>query len=274
VPGSNAKTIPIRIGTKNFAEQLVLGEILAHYLEAHGIPVERPLPAFQSTELIHGALVHGDIDLYVEYLGTAAQVILKLPTPPGTDPTPQVRAAYAQQFHLAWLNGLGFSNTYAVITRTDAAAGTTTLSQFAALSPQFRAGLNSEFIERPDGLPALEKTYGLRFGRIDTLDAGLLYAALGDHRVDAIVGFSTDAQLTQPGFVVLKDDRNAFPRYDAVPVVSESALQTHPQLGPLLHALAGRFDEATMRQLNAEVQVKFRLPADVARDYWATHPTP
>jgi osmoprotectant transport system permease protein len=261
----------VRIGTKNFAEQIVLGELIAQYLEAHGVAVERPLRGFQSTELIHGALVNGQIDLYVEYLGTAEQAILKLPPSPGIDPMARVRDAYEKRFHLAWLEGLGFSNTYAVITRPEVARGASSLSQFAPLAPQLRIGLNSEFIERADGFPALEKTYGLHFAQVETLDAGLLYAALQDKQVDTVVGFSTDAQLASPGLVVLQDDRAAFPRYDAVPVVSDAALRDHPLLGPLLHKLAGTLDEAMMRRLNAEVEIRFRAPADVARDYWRAH---
>ena len=270
--GLRSPQSPIRIGTKNFAEQFVLGELIAQYLEAHGVAVERPLRGFQSTELIHGALVNGQIDLYVEYLGTAEEAILKLPPSPGADQMALVRDAYEKQFHLAWLEGLGFSNTYAVITRTEVAHGATSLSQFAPLAPQLRIGLNSEFIERADGFPALEKTYGLHFAQVETLDVGLLYAALQDRRVDAIVGFSTDARLTQPGLVLLQDDRAAFPRYDAVPVVSETALRNHPLLGQLLHNLAGTLDETTMRRLNAQVELQSRTPADVVRDYWRDHP--
>jgi osmoprotectant transport system permease protein len=267
-PGLSSPQSPVRIGTKNFAEQFVLGELIAQYLEAHGIAVERPLRGFQSTELIHGALVNEQIDLYVEYLGTAEEAILKLPPASQVDPMARVRDAYEKQFHLAWLEGLGFSNTYAVVTRTEVAHGAATLSQFAPLAPRLRIGLNSEFIERADGFPALEKTYGLRFAQVETLDAGLLYPALQDNQADAIVGFSTDARLTQPGLVVLEDDRAAFPRYDAVPVISEAALKTHPQLGPLLHQLAGTLDETTMRGLNAQVELQSRAPGDVARDYW------
>jgi osmoprotectant transport system permease protein len=263
---------PIRIGTKNFAEQFVLGELIAQYLEAHGVVVERPLRGFQSTELIHGALVNGQIDLYVEYLGTAEESILKLPPAPGIDPMDRVRDAYDKQFHLAWLEGLGFSNTYAVITRVAVAHEATSLSQFAAFAPQARLGLNSEFIERPDGFRALEKTYGLHFSQVETLDVGLLYAALQEKEVDAIVGFSTDGRLAQSGFVVMQDDRQAFPRYDAVPVVSEKALKDQPLLGPLLRELAGTLDEATMRQLNAQVELQSRSPAEVARDYWQSRP--
>ena len=269
-PALHSPQTPLRIGTKNFAEQFVLGELIAQYLEAHGVAVERPLRGFQSTELIHGALVNHQIDLYVEYLGTAEEAILKLPPSPGVDPMAQVREAYEKRFHLAWLEGLGFSNTYAVITRAEVARGATTLSQFAASASQLRIGLNSEFIERADGFPALEKTYGLHFAQVETLDVGLLYAALQDKQVDAIVGFSTDGRLAQPDLVVLADDRAAFPRYDAVPVVSDEALEEHPLLRPLLHDLAGRLDEATMRRLNAEVELQSRAPSEVAREFWRT----
>jgi osmoprotectant transport system permease protein len=280
LPGRSAETAsglrssqsPVRIGTKNFAEQFVLGELIAQYLEAHGVPVERPLRGFQSTELIHGALVNGQIDLYVEYLGTAEEAILKLPPKPDVDPMIRVRDAYEKQFHLAWLEGLGFSNTYAVITRVEVAHGATSLSQFVPLAQHLRIGLNSEFIERADGFPALEKVYGLHFAQVETLDVGLLYPALSDNQVDAIVGFSTDGRLTQPGLVVLQDDRAVFPRYDAVPEVSDAALKDHPLLGPLLHHLAGALDETMMRRLNAEVELQSRAPGDVARDYWRDHP--
>jgi len=268
---ANSPQIPVRIGTKNFAEQFVLGELLAQDLEAHGVAVERPLRGFQSTELIHGALVNGQIDLYVEYLGTAEEAILKLPPAPGGDPMTQVKDAYEKRFHLAWLDGLGFSNTYAVITRADVAQGATTLSQFAPLAPRLRIGLNSEFIERADGFPALQRTYDLHFAQVETLDVGLLYAALRDRQVDAIVGFSTDGRLTEPGLVVLRDDRAAFPRYDAVPVVSDAALREHPLLEPLLRNLAGTLDETTMRRLNAEVELQGRTPADAVREYLLTH---
>ena len=270
-PALHSSQLPLRIGTKNFAEQFVLGELIAQYLEVHGVPVERPLRGFQSTELIHGALVNHQIDLYVEYLGTAEEAILKLTPAPGVDPMIQVRDAYEERFHLAWLKGLGFSNTYAVITRTEVAHGATSLSQFAPLAPQLRIGLNSEFIERADGFPALEKTYGLHFVQVETLDAGLLYAALQDKQVDVIVGFSTDGQLAQPDLVVLSDDRAAFPRYDAVPVVSDEALKEHPLLRPLLDDLAGKLDETTMRRLNAEVELQRRTPSAVAHDYWQSH---
>jgi osmoprotectant transport system permease protein len=266
--GLRSAQSPVRIGTKNFAEQFVLGELIAQYLEAHSVAVERPLRGFQSTELIHGALVSGQIDLYVEYLGTAEEAILKLPPAHDGDPMARVRDAYKKRFHLAWLDGLGFSNTYAVITRKDVARVATTLSQFSPLAPRLRIGLNSEFIERADGFPALERTYGLHFAQVETLDVGLLYAALQDRQVDAIVGFSTDGHLTEPGLVVLQDDRAAFPRYDAAPVVSEAALKEHPLLGPLLHNLAETLDETTMRRLNAQVELQGRTPADVVQDYW------
>jgi osmoprotectant transport system permease protein len=275
VSGSAARTSssPVRIGTKNFAEQLVLGELIAQYLEANGVAVQRPLPAFQSTELIHEALAKGDIDLYVEYLGTAQQSILKLPPSSGTDPMTAVREAYETQFHLAWLEALGFSNTYAVITRAEVAGDATSLSSFVVRARQLHLGVNSEFIGRADGLPALEKTYGIQFARVETLDVGLLYPALRGGQVDAIVGFSTDGLLAQPGLVVLRDDLAAFPRYDAVPVASDAVLNDHPSLKHLLDGLAGRFDEATMRRLNAEMELQFRSPVEVAREYWQAHPS-
>ncbi len=260
----------IRVGAKNFVEQMILGEIVAQTLEEMGrYRVERKF-GLGSTAIIHNAIMAGEIDLYVEYSGTAELNILKLRQASTNDPSHAgLRLLYHGSFGLEWLHSLGFSNSYAVIVRRDGKAGSlTTLSQLVALAPSLKLGLNAEFIDRPDGYPALQKKYGLNFGEVRTLDVGLIYPSLDTGAVDAVVAFATDGRLVSQDYVVLTDDRQVFPRYDAAPVLRTKLITQDPDLLTQLNsALAGRINEVTMRRLNYAVEVEHQEPADVARDF-------
>lgn len=261
----------IRVGAKNFVEQMILGEIVAQTIEKEGYPVERKFN-LGSTALIHGAILSGEIDVYVEYSGTAELNILKLPAALSGDVDhTALRKLYHEKFGLSWLGSFGFSNSYALVTRSDSATGKRpTISNLATIAPTLKAGLNAEFIDRPDGYPALQRAYGLRFGSVKTLDVGLTYPALDTKAVDVIVAFSTDGRLASPEYRVLIDDRHVFPRYDATPVLRNIVGYHHPVLVAALDALTGRIDETTMRRLNYAVEVDRREPADVAREFLNT----
>ncbi len=255
----------VRVGCKNFSEQLILGEMMAQLLEKRGIPVERKF-GFGGTSLIHEALAHGEIDLYAEYTGTAAQAILHLDP---NLPLDAVRDAYRKQFKAEWLRPLGFDNTYALAVRdADAAAkGWTRISDLRGDAPSLRAGFNAEFLERADGYPGLKKIYKLEFKKLVNLDAGLIYQALQEKQVDVISAFSTDGRLDAFKLRVLTDDLHFFPRYDPAPVVRQQVLARFPEIRETLEELSGHLDEATMRKLNYEVDGKGRNPKDVARDF-------
>ncbi len=253
----------IRIGSKNFAEQLFLGELLAAHLEQSlpGTPIIRKF-GFGSTTIAHEALVRGEIDLYVEYSGTAAQVLLKLP--PETPVTSEILdREYRQRFHAAWMPSLGFNNSYVLVMRESSPK---TLSAVAPLAPNLKAGLNAEFVGRPDGYPALQKTYGLKFKEIVLLDVGLIYDALHYQKVDIIGAFGTDGRLSQPGLQVLEDDRHCFPRYEAAPVVRLEALQQYPDLQIALKELTGKLSIDAMRKINKRIELDHESPATVARE--------
>ncbi len=256
---------PVRIGCKNFSEQLILGEMMALLLENQKIPVERKF-GLGSTQLIHGALTGGAIDLYAEYTGTAAQAILGSKTPMDL---PSLRRAYRKRFDVEWLAPLGFDNTYALAVReADAAAkGWRRISDLKAAAPSLRAGFNAEFTERADGWPGLRRAYGLDFGKIVDLDAGLVYQALQENRVDVISAFSTDGRIDAFHFRILEDDLHFFPRYEPAPVARRAILARFPAIRPALGALAGRLDAAVMRRLNYEVDGRGRNPRDVAREF-------
>jgi osmoprotectant transport system permease protein len=260
---------PVVIGSKNFTEQVVLGEILAALLEERGFAVERKLN-LGGTTLCHAALRSGQIDLYVEYTGTALTEILKRPS--DTDPARVLRSV-TEGYREAGLRvgrPLGFNNSYAlVVSRADAAArGWRRISDLASSANHLRVGLFGEFLEREDGMPGLQRAYGFRFSRTPReMDLGLLYQALADGQVDLVVGSATDGLIAALDLVVLADDRRYFPPYDAVAVMNASSLARHDGLEAAVGALEGRISEAAMRRLNYAVDGEHRSPAVVAREF-------
>jgi glycine betaine/choline ABC-type transport system substrate-binding protein len=254
------------VGSKNFSEQLVLGEIVAQHLEnrLHG-HVSRKLD-LGGTLLAHQAIVSGEIDVYPEYTGTALTAILK--RQPEKDPSKVfelVRQGY-RPWQLEWLDPLGFENTFAMAVRKEDAGGGTLSSAAAARS--WRLGAGYEFAHRPDGLPGLLRTYGLRMsGSPKTMDLGLLYHALSKSQVDMVAGNSTDGMLAVLPIAVLQDDRHYFPPYECALVVREAAERQFPGLRSALLELSGRIDSATMRRLNYELDGKHRPAREIARDF-------
>jgi osmoprotectant transport system substrate-binding protein len=256
----------IRVGSKNFSEQLVLGEIVAQHLEnrLHG-HVSRKLD-LGGTLLAHQAIVNGEIDVYPEYTGTALTGVLR--ANPEKDPArvlELVRRGY-RQWGLEWLDPLGFENTFAMAVRKgDAGAGA--ISSAARARP-WRLGAGYEFAHRPDGLPGLLRTYGLRMsGAPKTMDLGLLYQALAKKQVDMVAGNSTDGMLAVLPVTVLQDDRHYFPPYQCALVVREAADRQFPALRPALAELSGRISSKTMRRLNYELDGKHRPAREIARNF-------
>jgi glycine betaine/choline ABC-type transport system substrate-binding protein len=259
----------VRVGSKNFSEQLVLGEIVAQHLEHRlGGHVSRKLD-LGGTLLAQQAIESGEIDVYPEYTGTALTTVLK--QAPVKDPARAlelVRQGY-KPWHLDWLQPLGFENTFALAIRRDQAKGLHTLSQAAAARP-WRLGAGYEFAKRPDGLPGLLHTYGLKMsGRPKTMDLGLLYQALSKQQVDMVAGNSTDGMLSVLPLVVLDDDRHYFPPYECALVVREEAERKFPGLKAALEELSGRIDSNTMRRLNYELDGKHRPAREIARGFLA-----
>ena len=256
----------VRVGSKNFSEQLVLGEIVARHLEnrLHG-HVSRKLD-LGGTLLAHQAMLNGDLDVYPEYTGTALTAVLK--EKPLRDPAAvldSVRRGYAR-WNLEWLDPLGFENTFAmVIGKQDGGPGTLTE---AARAHPWRLGVGYEFAKREDGLPGLVKTYGLKVeGAVKTMDLGLIYQSLMKRQVDMVAGNSTDGVLNALPVTILADDRHYFPPYDCALVVRKEAEKQFPALRPALGELSGRISADTMRRLNYELDGKHRPAREIARDF-------
>jgi glycine betaine/choline ABC-type transport system substrate-binding protein len=273
----------VTVGSKQFTEQLILGELLAQLLEDAGYPVERQI-GLAGTDIVHQALVNDEVDTYVEYTGTGLLAILNMSLPAGTPTagaaaTPVagadavydiVKDEYAKQFNVAWLDPLGFNNTYTLALTEERAAelGVETISDLIAVSGDLTFGATQEFLTRPDGLPGLMETYqGLQFADAQGFDPGLVYQAVDSGDVDVISAFATDGRIPALGLVTLEDDLGFFPPYYAAPLVRQELLDEDPAVADVLNSLAGSLDDQTMADLNAQVDVEGEEPEDVARAF-------
>jgi glycine betaine/choline ABC-type transport system substrate-binding protein len=259
------------VGSKNFTEQVVLGEIIAQHLE-HRLhqTVERKLN-LGGTLLAHQALVNREIDLYPEYTGTALAAVLK--REPKNDPAAvfgDVRSAYANQFHVDWLDPLGIDDSFAMVITGDQARAhkLNTLSDAAASAQSWALGVGYEFEQRSDGLAALNKAYNLRWtGSPKTMDLGLLYKALEQSQVSMIAANATDGLLSRMDLKVLSDDKHAFPPYQVCIASRQDSLRDTPGLREALSELSGKFTNQKMQELNFEVDGRHRPVAEVAAEF-------
>jgi osmoprotectant transport system substrate-binding protein len=265
----------ITVGSKNFIEQVLLGEIAAQHLEQRlGRKVERKLN-LGGTLLAHQALVKGEIDLYPEYTGTALTAVLL--QPPSSDPMAvfaQVKRDYQKRFGIEWLPPLGFNNTFAMVIRKADAQKyrIESLSDAMTHQPGWILGVGYEFQQRSDGLSSLLKTYHLPInGPLKTMDLGLLYRALEHQEVSMVAGNSTDGALSMLDAVILRDDRACFPPYQAAFAVRTDVLKREPLLEHVLTELSGTFTEAIMRRLNYLAVVEHRSVQEVALQFLKDH---
>ena len=269
--GCNFKPPGSTVGSKNFTEQLVLGELLAQYLEsASKIPMERRF-YLAGSYICHQALLAGRIDMYMEYTGTALAAILKEPT--ASDHVKvfnEVKQEYARRWGLEVMPSLGFDNTFAMAMRGQHARklGIKSLSELAPFSPQLRLGVGYEFLERPDGYKGLVAKYGLRFAEAPrVMDLGLLYRALQNQQVDVVAGSNTDGLIAALDLVVLADDAHYFPPYEAVPIARRECLEKYPVIEKALKRLSGQITEQDMRRLNYAVDGEKKDAAAVVREF-------
>jgi len=261
----------LTVGSKNFTEQVILGEIVAQHVSLRlSERVDRKLN-LGGTLLAHQALVKGDLDLYPEYTGTALTAVLKRRL--SSDPAAvlaKVKAEYLSRFKIHWLDPLGFNNTFAMVIRGEDARKyqIETLSDAATHANGWTLGVGYEFQQRPDGLAGLLRTYKLPLKRSPrSMDLGLLYRALEQKQVDMVAASATDGLLSVLDVKVLKDDKRYFPPYQASLAVRADALAKHPPLKRALEQLSGLFSNEIMRTLNYQVDGKHRPVSEVAMTF-------
>ena len=265
LPSCNEKQ-PVVVGSKNFTESVILGELLAQTLETNGCTVDRKLN-MGGTFVCDAAIRSGAIDAYVEYSGTALSAILK-------NPTADVQREYEKR-GLRWSPPLGFNNTFAMIVRRADAErlGLRAISDLARVAATYRPGFGYEFTERPDGWSGLQRAYGLQFASAPkTMDLGLTYKALASGEVDLIAGNSTDGLIDSLGLVVLADDKHFFPPYDAAVVQGANLDSRCRGASKALELLRNSIDDAAMRRLNYEVDGKKRAVDAVVGDFLKRRP--
>ncbi len=261
----------IVVGSKNFTESFILGELIAQQIEAHtSLKVERRF-YLAGTYICHQAILSGRIDIYPEYTGTALTTILKLPA--GGDSKEvylRVKQEYERRFRLEMGPPFGFNDTFAMEIRGEDARrfNIRTLSEAAAVSPQWRAGFGYEFMERPDGYRGMVATYGLHFAEQPRImDLGLLARALKDHQIDMAGGNATDGLIPALDLFALEDDHHYFPPYEAVAVIRQQTIEQHPEVARVLRDLDGKISNAQMQRMNYAVDGQHRDPRDVVKDF-------
>ncbi|MDM3855389.1 MAG: glycine betaine ABC transporter substrate-binding protein [Aphanizomenon gracile PMC649.10] len=250
------KPATIIIGSKNFTEQVILGELLAQHIENHTkLKVDRRFN-LGGTFIAHEAVKAGKIAGYVEYTGTSFTTILK--EKPISDPEivyKKVKAYYDQKLKLAVMKPLGFENTFAMIIRGEDAEKwqIKSLSEIGKYSLQMKAGFGYEFLERADGYPGLSKTYNLKFANIKQMELGLMYQALKEKQVDFIAANSTDGLIPVLNLVILEDDKKYFPPYQAIPIFNQEILQKYPELTNTINQLGGKVSTTAIQKMNYQV---------------------
>ncbi|MGQ0540019.1 MAG: glycine betaine ABC transporter substrate-binding protein [Gemmatimonadaceae bacterium] len=261
---------PVVVASKPFGESYLLAEMFAQLLEARGLRVQRRL-GLGGTTLAFRALSSATIDVYPEYTGTGLLVVLGEPPRSGAterEVFDHISREFVRRFDVRWLPTLGFENTFAIAVRRATADSLRlrTLSDLARVASRLRGGFTADFTGRPDGLPGLERAYGIRFDEVRSLLPAVKYQALAEEAVDVIDGYSTDGLIRRYNLVVLQDDRAFFPPYEAAALVHNKLAREVPRAISVLTELSGRIDVTSMRALNERVEVRGEAVPAVARD--------
>lgn len=266
----HSKRDAVVVASKNFTEQYILAELMAQLIEAKtDLRVIRKFN-LGATDIVHQALLKGDVDLYPEYSGTAYMTVLNEPQDiEGGSILKKVRSAYKEKFNLLWLEPFGFSNSQSLALKKDFAKKHQihSLSDLVRISKDLRIAAPPEFLKRTDGFPGLSKVYGLKFKKMMQVDPNLMYAAIENQKVDVIAAFTTDGKLQKHNLVTLADDKEFYPPYHAAPVIREAILVAHPEIQQALAPVLGFITEEKMTKLNYKVDVERHSPAEAARQF-------
>ena len=277
---------PVRIGSKNFTEQLILGEMYALLLENAGIPVEKRLN-LGGTQVAQEALLAGEIDLYPEYTGTGLTVVLGIPIESVEEATPvagtpaaggtvsqevfdTVAKEYLDRFDLVWLDQSAFDNTQALAVKRAFAEerGIRTISELAEIAGELTLVAPSDFVERPDGLQGLDAFYDMEFGNVLSVDPGIRYQAIAEDQAQVVLAFGTDGEVVGYDLVLLEDDKGLWPPYHVAPVVRSETMSAYPTIADALNPVAPLLTDEVMASLNWEVAGPDALePDEVARAF-------
>ncbi|MDR2742845.1 MAG: hypothetical protein LBB98_11940 [Treponema sp.] len=261
---------PVRIGSKDFTESFILAEIYALALEDGGVPVERNFGLASSA--VHAALVSNSIDLYPEYTGTGLLAILKQEKRADPDEVYRiVKEEYKKQFDVVWLNYATANDSQGLVASRKAADiyGIRTISDLQRNSANLRVAGRGSFYEREDALPSLIKGYGpFNFKSTREIADSLKWQLLSSDEIDVAPASTTEGYLSDPQYVLLIDDKSIWPPYNIAPVVRQNILDKYPKIADILNGVNALIDTKTATILNAEVDLKKREYAEVAKEYF------
>jgi len=267
---SNDEKPLIKVGSKNFTESLILGEMYSLALENAGYKVERKLN-LGGTMVGHESLKNGDIDMYPEYTGTGLINILE--QEPKSDPQEVydiVSKEYKDKFNLVWLEPTDANDSQGLVTTKKVAEkyDLYTISKLAEVAPELRMAAVPEFTEREDGLNGLKKHYGgMEFKSLELYDYGIKYRVILNDEADVTVGFTTDGDLTNPDLVLLEDDKSFWPPYYVAPVIRNEILEKDPKVADVLNEVSKLLNDEVVQQLNAKVDIDKQEYAEVAKEF-------
>lgn len=267
---ANSGKPEITVGSKNFTESLILGEMYSLALENAGYKVNRKLN-LGGTLVAHEALKNGEIDMYPEYTGTGLINVLQLPPKSDADEVyKEVAQGYKEKFNLIWLEPTNANDSQGLVTTRKVAEqyNLYKISDLPKLAPQLRLAAVPEFEEREDGLKGLNEFYGkMDFKSIKLYDYGVKYRVILEGEADVTVGFTTDGDLTNEELVLLEDDKKFWPPYFVAPVIREEVLKQDPKIADVLNAVSAKLDNETVQRLNAEVDIHKKEYEDVAKAF-------
>ncbi len=270
--GKDSKGGSVTIGSKDFTENILLGEMVAQLIEGNSaIKVTRKLN-LGGTSVNFDGLKRGDLDMYVDYDGTAYSVHLGHQEAIA-DPTKiydQVKKEFEEKFKLTWSKPFGFNNTYAIAMPRKLAEANNikTVSDLAKQPDKFVFGTTNEFMGRKaDGYDPMVKTYGLKFTDVKKMTAGLRYTAMQQNEIQVMDAYATDGKLKEFDMVILQDDKGFFPPYNGAVIVRMDTLEKNAGLMDVLNKLSGQLNDETMQELNYRVDVKGESVEKVAADF-------
>ncbi|MFA5576545.1 MAG: glycine betaine ABC transporter substrate-binding protein [Tissierellaceae bacterium] len=258
----------VRVGGKNFSEQYIMAEMLRILIEEKA-GLETSMTTNLAGNVLFDAIKSDQVDLYLEYTGTGL-VNLGMETISDPDEVYRVvKDGFEKELQIKWLEPYGFNNTYAMVVTRETADkyNLKTVSDMAAVGEEMALGCTYIFTERNDGYPGLSKHYDFEFKDVVGMDPSLMYQALVQGSVDVISAFATEGRIAAFDLVILEDDKQFFPPYDAAPIVRMDLLEKHPEIEEILNGLANKIDDIKMAELNAAVDLDKREPEDVARDF-------
>jgi osmoprotectant transport system substrate-binding protein/osmoprotectant transport system permease protein len=265
----------IVVGSKNFTEQMILGELISQLIERNTqLKVSRKFN-LGDTIVCDNAMRAGDLDVYVEYTGTALTAIFKQPVRMNVDDVRLIVEACYSITDRTMTPPLGFNNTYVILVRGEDARrlGLHTISDVARYTEQWRPGFGAAFLDREDGYRGLISHYGLRFAEEPrAMDLSLIYRALADKQVDLVAGDATNGLIAKLDLYALEDDKRYFPPYHAAPVIRSETLNRYPELRGVFDRLAGKVSDQEMRQMNYEADVERRDVSSIVKSFLERHP--